>query len=195
MSDSAKPRPVEERIARLRAHIHTAIVDSGKSVKQIAAEVGLSPQEASDCFAGRADLPVTVLLRLAEMAGKPLWWFFDEPPQGISLESAEVALQNVSRIRLYLDALESEFRNVKGAQWTSSLVPPPTLEGERKTGEVVDFSPYLARARAILEREVSEDDSGDVSEESVEMVAHGLYSAETGRALLPRLLTSTSSED
>lgn len=184
-------------MARMRAHIHTAIVDSGKSVKQVAGELGLSPQQASDCFAGRADMPVTVLMRLAEMAGKPLWWFFDEPPQGISLEAAEVALQNVSRIRLYLEALESEFRNVKGAQWTSSLSVAPTLEGERKTGEVVDFSPYLARARAILEREVGDaaDDPGDVSEESVEMVAHGLYSAETGRALLPFLLTSQSSED
>ncbi len=181
----------------MRAHIHTAIVDSGKSVKQIAAEVGLSPQDASDCFAGRADLPVTVLMRLAEMSGKPLWWFFDEPPQGISLEAAEVALQNVSRIRLYLEALESEFRNVKGAQWTSSMNLAPMPDEVRKTGEVVDFSPYLARARAILEREVTDsaDDSGDVSEESVEMVAHGLYSAETGRALLPRLLTSQSSED
>jgi hypothetical protein len=44
---------------------------------------------------------------------------------------------------------------------------------------VVDFAPYLSRARAILEREAEcTEDSEEVFEESVEMIAHSLYSIE-----------------
>ena len=53
---------------------------------------------------------------------------------------------------------------------------------EAAQGEVVDLRPYLDRARQILQREVdlSREDSAEVSEESVEMIAQGLYSAEMG---------------
>jgi hypothetical protein len=47
---------------------------------------------------------------------------------------------------------------------------------------VVDFSKYLNRARAILCKETDSEES-EVSQESVEMVAQGLLSAETNCAV------------
>lgn len=168
---------LEEKLARLRSHIHTALVDAGYSVSKLAAEMGVQPpQKLTEWLNHPGDLPMWVLLRLAEVTGKPLWWFLGEPPQGISLEAAEVAVQNVSRIRLYLDAIESEFQRVTTRAKDSYEAEPSV---ERVMGEVVDLEPYLARARAILQREV-ESEEPLVSEESIEMVAQGLYSAEMG---------------
>jgi hypothetical protein len=173
---------LEERLARVRGHIHAALLESGNSFRQYAALLGLeSPNVLSDYLQGREEMPLWLFLKLAELTGKPVWWFFDEPPKGISLEAADVALQNVSRIRLYLEALESEFTQVRGAHAvTLQAVPEP---GKRPEGSprVVDFAPYLDRARAILEREVETEDIAEVSDESIEMVAQGLFNAATGR--------------
>ncbi|MBI3929436.1 MAG: helix-turn-helix transcriptional regulator [Armatimonadetes bacterium] len=171
---------MEEVVARLRSHLHSAHMDSGKSLSQLAGELRLkSTREVSDYLSGRKDLTVELLLRFAEATGKPIWWFFGEQPEGVTVEGAEAGLQNVARIRLYLDAVESEFRTVVG-EGPTPIQPDPTSGGP----VVVDFTPYLRRAREILSAEV--DEVGDVSEESIEMIAHGLYSAETGRVLLPR---------
>ena len=185
-------RGVAEKMARLRAHVHTAMVDAGLSMGQLATELGVgSAQALADYLNGRQELPAWVVLRLTEVTGKPVWWFFDDQPQGITLEAAQVAMQNLSRIRLYLDALESEFQRVIAkhepapAESASFEADPPP----RRMADVVDLGPYLSRARAILEREVSAEDSGEVSEESVEMIAQGLLSAETGvvaTVLVPR---------
>jgi len=182
-------RGIEERLARMRAHLHSAMLDSEQSVGQLAARLGLESAEVlSGYLSGREAMPVWVLLRLAEITEKPLWWFFDEPPQGITLESAQIALQNISRVRLYLEALETEFQLVTAkhrneptfTSYEASMeVSPPA---HHQGGQVVDFSKYLNRARAILQREVESEES-EVSEESVEMVATGLLSAETGCAV------------
>lgn len=184
-------RSVDERLARMRAHLHSAMLDCGMSVGQLAVKVGLESSEAlSNYISGREAMPVWVLLRLAQVTQKPLWWFFDEPPQGITLESAQIALQNISRVRLYLEALETEFQLVTAkhrneATFTSyepSQETGAALAAPRGGGEVVDFSKYLHRARVILQREV-ESEENEVSDESVEMVATGLLSAETGCAV------------
>lgn len=184
-------RSLDERLARMRAHLHSAMLDCGMSVGQLASNLGLESAEVlTGYLSGREAMPVWVLLRLAQLTQKPLWWFFDEPPQGITLESAQIALQNISRVRLYLEALETEFQLVTAKHRNESTftsyeasqefaVEPPRSGGG---GEVVDFSKYLNRARAILKREVESEES-DVSEESVEMVATGLLSAETGCAV------------
>jgi len=185
-------RSLDERLARMRAHLHSAMLDCGHSVGQLATQLGLeSAEQLSGYISGREPMPVWVLLRLAEITGKPLWWFFDEPPQGITLESAQIALQNISRVRLYLEALETEFQLVTAkhkneptfTSYEASMeVPVQSQEEPRPRGQVFDFSKYLNRARAILSRETDSGES-EVSEESVEMVAQGLLSAETGCAV------------
>lgn len=183
-------RSLEERLARMRSHLHSAMLDCGQSLGQLASQMGLASADVlSGYLAGREPMPVWVLLRLAEITGKPLWWFFDEPPQGITLESAQIAMQNISRIKLYLEALETEFQLVtakhKNEPTFTSYEPsmevrsPAPASGGGGGGQVVDFSKYLKRARAILEKEVESEET-EVSEESVEMVAQGLLSAETG---------------
>jgi hypothetical protein len=185
-------RSLDERLARMRAHLHSAMLDCEMSVGQLAANLGLESTEVlTGYLSGREAMPVWVLLRLAQITQKPLWWFFDEPPQGITLESAQIALQNISRVRLYLEALETEFQLVTAKHRNEStftsyeasqefVADPPRASGGG--GEVVDFSKYLNRARAILKREVESEES-EVSEESVEMVATGLLTAETGCAV------------
>ena len=191
-------RGVAEKMARLRAHVHTAMVDAGLSMGQLASELGVgSAQVLADYLNGRQELPAWVVLRLSEITNKPVWWFFDDQPQGITLEAAQVALQNVARMRLYLDALESEFQHV-AAKYEEPAAETPSFESDdpvshRRLADVVDLSPYLARARAILEREVSGEDSAEVSEESVEMIAQGLLSAETG--VVPALLPPRASSE
>ena len=177
-------RSVEERLARLRAHIHTAMLDKGLSVGQLAQQLGIVPGETlANYLAGRDPMPVWVVLRLAEMAEKPLWWFFDEPPTGITMESAQIALQNISKVRLYLEALETEFQLVTAKhrkEPTFTSYEPEAEVHPRQGGQVVDLAPYLRRARAILQREFESEEESAVSEESVEMVAQGLLSAEIG---------------
>ncbi|MBS2037657.1 helix-turn-helix transcriptional regulator [bacterium] len=183
-------RSLDERLARMRAHLHSAMLDCGHSVGQLASTLGLaSAEQLSAYISGREPMPVWVLLRLAEITGKPLWWFFDEPPQGITLESAQIALQNISRVRLYLEALETEFQLVtakhKNEPTFTSYEPSMEVQPLPRSGgggQVVDFSKYLNRARAILSRETDSEES-EVSQESVEMVAQGLLSAETGCAV------------
>lgn len=183
-------RSLDERLARMRAHLHSAMLDCGQSVGQLASTLQLdSAEELNNYVSGREPMPVPVLLRLAEITGKPLWWFFDEPPQGITLESAQIALQNIGRVRLYLEALETEFQLVTSkhkneptfTSYEASMEMPAHVSSEapRGGGQVYDFSKYLNRARAILSRETESEES-HVSEESVEMVAQGLLSAETG---------------
>lgn len=169
----------------LRAKLHSSQVDSGRSLTDLAEALGLSSGDLlRDYFSGKKDMPVSVLHRYGRLVGRPIWWFFGEQPATISVEAAETALGNISRVRVYLDAIESEFRSVLG--------PPPDsaqtsrsrgLSGERlgrpEGPVVVDFAPYLSRARAILEREAEySEDSEEVFEESVEMIAHSLYSIE-----------------
>lgn len=179
--------PVEETMARLRAHLHTAHLDSQKSMTQLTMDLGLkSPAETSEYLSGRREMSVELLLRFARATGKPVWWFFGEQPATVSVEAAETALQNVSRIRLYLEAIESEFRAVKGPDASLPHREPP-IPLRRETEVVVDFEPYLQRARLILEGELSGEEPSEVSEESVEMIAKGLYSAETGLPLPPRV--------
>ena len=186
-------RSLDERLARMRAHLHSAMLDCGHSVGQLASQLGLeSAEQLSGYISGREPMPVWVLLRLAEITGTPLWWFFDEPPQGITLESAQIALQNISRVRLYLEALETEFQLVTAkhkneptfTSYEASMeIPAASSSGPRQDGaQVYDFSKYLNRARAILSRETDSEES-NVSEESVEMVAQGLLSAEHGCAV------------
>ena len=178
-------RTLDERLARMRSHLHSAMLDSGLSVGQLAAELEINPADTLSAYlAGREAMPVSILLRLAEILQKPVWWFFDEPPQGITLESAQIALQNISRVKLEMEALETEIQLVisKHRQEPTFTSYEPSSEfvpGRGGGGEVVDFSKYLKRARAILEKEV-ESEEPYVSEESVEMVAQGLLSAEKG---------------
>ena len=184
-------RSLDERMARMRAHLHSAMLDCGMSVGQLAAKLELESAEVlTGYLSGREPMPVEVLLRLAQQTQKPIWWFFDEPPQGITLESAQIALQNISRVRLYLEALETEFQLVTAkhrnepsfTSYEASSEFAPVAAPRQGGGEVVDFSKYLNRARAILKREVESEET-DVSEESVEMVATGLLTAETGCAV------------
>lgn len=180
-------RDVQEKMARLRGRIHSVLLEKEMSFAQLASAIGLeSSQVLTDYVHQREDLPVWVLFKIAEATDKPVWWFLDEQPQGITLEVAQVALNNLAKIRLYVEAIEGEFRHVAGKKPSpteAQSVPLRAAGGER--GQVVDLTPYLSRARAILQREVSQEDSGEdtpmlvpVSQESVEMVAHGLFSAE-----------------
>jgi transcriptional regulator with XRE-family HTH domain len=180
-------RDVQEKMARLRARIHSAMLEKELSFSQLANAAGLdSAQTLTDYVHQKEDLPVWVLLKIAEATDKPVWWFLDAQPQGITLEVAQVALNNLAKIRLYVEAIEGEFRSVAGKRaLTEQDQSQPVRAPGGERGQVVDLTPYLSRARAILEREVSQEDSGEdtpmmvpVSQESVEMVAHGLFSAE-----------------
>lgn len=169
--------------AEFRAKLYSSQVDSGLSLPQLADKLGLQPHSLlSDYFRGKQEMPVSLLHSYGKLVNRPIWWFFGEQPKTISIESAQTALTNVSRVRLYLDALETEFRavvdgNSAGAETRAVPASPGT---QAKPGPVVvDFAPYLARARAILEQETEcTEDSEEVFEESVELIAQRLYSIE-----------------
>ncbi|MEW6281883.1 MAG: hypothetical protein AB1758_24970 [Candidatus Eremiobacterota bacterium] len=169
---------VNEKLALLRSRLHRAHVSSGRSTHELAVEMGMTPQDLADCLSGRKDLSVGLLLRLGQYLDKPIWWFFGERPEGITLEEAETALKNLERVRLLVEGLESQFFRVTGGPASSHELPrKPEVAGvPPRVGEVVDLAFYRARARAILERE--KRTGGYLDEESIEMVAQGLYNAE-----------------
>ncbi len=168
--------------AEFRAKLHSAQIETGYSFTALAPMLHLdSADELRDYFTGRRDMPVQVLYRYAHAVKRPVWWFFGEQPATISVENAETAIANLSRVRLYLDAIQSEFQQVIGPNLPASS-HTPMMSGEGSGPVVVDFAPYLSRARAILEREAEfTEDSEEVFEESVEMIAHSLYSIEMAK--------------
>lgn len=176
------PRPDDQFTAALRAKLHSSQVDSGLSFSELCQSLEVESLELlRDYFSGKKDIPVSLLHRYGRLVGRPMWWFFGEQPATISIESAETAIGNISRLRLYIDALESEFRQVLGPAGSAESYARPAGEkaGRPEGPVVVDFAPYLSRARAILERETEfSEDSEEVFEESVEMIAHSLYSIE-----------------
>lgn len=134
-------------------------------------------------------LTVEQLLHLAEVLDKPIDWFFGQQAVGMSVESAQAGLTNVAKMRLYLDSLEQEFRKVQMSCSAEDILLESSeisLEGvEIPQDNVVDFASYLDRARQILERESgvfhaasSESGQGAMSQDSIEMMAQALYSAE-----------------
>lgn len=168
--------------AEFRAKLYSSQVDSGLSLPQLADKMGLEPPSLlSDYFKGKHEMPVSLLHCYAKVVSRPIWWFFGEQPSTISIEAAQNAMTNLSKMRLYLEAVETEFRSV-----VQGNVPLPALESTLPTPSeapmnpvVIDFSPYLARARAILEQEAEcTEDSEEVFEESVELIAQRLYSIE-----------------
>ena len=171
----------DEFRAALRAKLHSSLASSGHSLEEIA-DVLLEPADRLQAiFSGKQELPVCLLARYAQAVGRPVWWFFGDQPSTISIEGAETALGNLARMRLYLDAIESEFKGVLGGDRAVVTASAGKAQWERSSGGpvVVDFAPYLSRARAILEREADfTEDSEEVFEESVEMIAHSLYSIE-----------------
>ncbi|MFA5504918.1 MAG: helix-turn-helix transcriptional regulator [Vulcanimicrobiota bacterium] len=190
--------------AEFRAKLYSSQVDSGLSLPQLADKLGLQPTSLlGDYFKGKLEMPVSLLHRYARLVSRPIWWFFGEQPQTISIEAAQNAMTNVSRARVYLDAVESEFRSVlKGNRALYSMedtvTPAPIGKSAGPGPVVVDFAPYLARARALLEAEAEcTEDSEEVFEESVEMIAHRLYSLEmatsASREMMP-VSSSTGSE-
>lgn len=177
------PRDDSHFLAALRAKLHSSQVDSGRSFSELAELLEVDSVEVlRDCFSGKREMPVSLLYRYGQLVGRPIWWFFGEQPATISVEGAETAIGNISRLRLYIDALESEFRQVLDGGRSASERPrgaPASSEARPDGPVVVDFAPYLSRARAILEREADfHEDSEEVFEESVEMIAHSLYSIE-----------------
>ncbi len=179
--DMREPRDDnEEFITAFRAKLQSSQVSSGRSLGDIAELVGETPERVRAMFAGKEEVSVSLLARYAALVERPVWWFFGDQPSTISIESAETALGNLARMRVYLDAIESEFRGVlEPSKPFKSAVPQTTWEATASGPVVVDFAPYLSRARAILEREADFcEDSEEVFEESVEMIAHSLYSIE-----------------
>ncbi len=165
----------EEFIAKLRSRLHAAHLDSGKSLTDLTRELGFeNNQETSEYLSGKKEITAVALLKFARATGKPVWWFYGDEPEGITVEAAETALQNIGRIKLYLEALEGEVLRVTGARPEAPKKALP-MGG---TAQIVDLAPYLQKAREILEH--SFEESGEVSDESIEMVAKGLYSAELG---------------
>lgn len=172
---------VQEKVGLIRSRLHRAHVATGKSTQELAAEVGCSPQEVGEYLTGRRELTVAMLLRLTRVLDKPLWWFFGERPEGISLEEAEASLKNLERMRMLVEAVSSQFLRVTGGPASSHELPrqeasATTGEGQARVADVVDLGFYRARARAILARENKV--SNELDEESIEMIAHGLYNAE-----------------
>lgn len=169
--------------AEFRAKLYASQVDSGLSLPQLADKLGLEPASLlSDYFKGKLEMPVSLLYRYGQLVNKPIWWFFGDQPSTISIEAAQNAITNVSRVRLYLDALETEFKSVLAQNEDPSdpsLAAEPVPTAGPVKPVVVDFAPYLARARAILEQETEcTEDSEEVFEESVELIAQRLYSIE-----------------
>lgn len=170
----------DEFMAALRAKLNSALAGSGRSLDELAELLPVTVESLRAYFSGKLEIPLPVLARYAQLVGRPIWWFFGEQPSTISIEGAETALGNLARMRVYLDAIESEFQGVLSGPTTA---PSPALSSPRDRPAdgpvVVDFAPYLSRARAILERETDfTEDSEEVFEESVEMIAHSLYSIE-----------------
>lgn len=170
---------IQEKVGLIRSRLHRAHVATGKSTAELAAEVGCPAQEVGEYLTGRRDLTVAMLLRLTRVLDKPLWWFFGERPEGISLEEAEASLKNLERMRMLVEAVSSQFLRITGGPTSSHELPRAEAAGgesQQRGADVVDLGFYRARARQILARE--NKISADLDEESVEMIAHGLYTAE-----------------
>ncbi len=172
---------IQEKVGLIRSRLHRAHVATGKSTGELAAEVGLPAAEVGEYLTGRRDLTVAALLRLTRALEKPLWWFLGERPEGISLEEAEASLKNLERMRMLVEAVSSQFLRVTGGPTSSHELPrqetgEPQADSQQRVADVVDLGFYRARARQILARENKV--SNDLDEESVEMIAHGLYTAE-----------------
>ena len=170
--------------AEFRAKLYSSQVDSGYSLPELADKLAVEPASLlSDYFKGKHEMPVSLLHRYGRLVDRPIWWFFGEQPTGISIEAAENALTNVNRVRLYLEAVETEFKQVIAGN-APQAQPEPVASSlvsaqSPMTPVVVDFAPYLKRARAILEAEAEcTEDSEEVFEESVELIAQRLYSIE-----------------
>lgn len=167
----------------LRAKMCSSQLDSGLTYEDIASLLKIEPAElVRDYFSGRKDVPIYLLYRYAKLVRRPLYWFFGEDPSTISIERAQTALGNIARLRIYIDAIEGEFHQVlTGGSGLEQLPKEKSFAnpGKGSGGQVVDFAPYLSRARAILEREAEySEDSEEVFEESVELIAQSLYSIE-----------------
>lgn len=172
---------IQEKVGLIRSRLHRAHVATGKPTAELAAEIGCPAQEVGEYLTGRRELTVAMLLRLTRVLDKPLWWFFGERPEGISLEEAEASLKNLERMRMLVEAVSSQFLRVTGGPTSSHEVPRSEESvggepGQGRVADVVDLGFYRARARQILARE--NKISQDLDEESVEMIAHGLYTAE-----------------
>lgn len=171
---------IQEKVGLIRSRLHRAHVATGKATAELAAEIGCPAQEVSEYLSGRRELTVAMLLRLTRVLEKPLWWFFGERPEGISLEEAEASLKNLERMRMLVEAVSSQFLRVTGGPTSSHELPrqegEASPESQPRIADVVDLGFYRARARQILARE--NKISNELDEESVEMIAHGLYTAE-----------------
>lgn len=182
--------------SEFRAKLYASQVDSGLSIPQLADKLGLKPTGLlSDYLEGKVEMPVTFLHRYAKVVSRPIWWFFGEQPTNITIESAQNALTNVSRMRLYLDAVEAEFKSVISAPEEASYEDAEESQqsSQHPRPVVVDFAPYLARARAILEQEAEcTEDSEEVFEESVELIAQRLYSIEMAAVPSREMMISPS---
>ncbi len=172
-------------LATFRAKLRSSFLESEKSAEEVAEEIGLDgPKVLQEHLKGQKEMTVSELRRFARIVGRPVWWFFGEQPGELTIENAETAIANLARARLYLDAVETEFSQVLEAKLKK--IENKSQEGLRAATsgstpgpKVVDFAPYLSRARAILEREAEiTEDSEEIFEESVEMIAHSLYSIE-----------------
>lgn len=182
------PKPEEDLfMAAFRAKLLSSQLDLGYRLEDLAPRLGIDDLEClRDYFGGRRDMPVGVLHHYAKLTGRPIWWFFGEEPTTISIDSARTALGHIERLRVYVDALEGEFSRVVHGD-ASSLAETTSRAPYARPHDpvVVDFAPYLSRARAILEREAEHtEDSEEVFEESVEMIAHSLYSIEMAQSPL-----------
>ena len=179
-------RDNDQFLSSFRAKLQASQVDAGLTLAQLREQLNLeSAQVLKEYFQGHLAMPVTVLNRYAQIVKKPIWWFFGDEPSTITLDKAENAMANISRVRLYLDAVESEFKTIlaPSAEMKPKLSAIETNSGDGNAPVVVDFAPYLSRARVILEREAEfSEDSEEVFEESLEMMAHSLYSIETAQS-------------
>lgn len=173
-------------LATFRAKLRSSFLESEKSAEEVAEEIGMDgPKMLQEHLKGQREMTVSELRGFARSVGRPVWWFFGEQQGELTLENAETAIANLARAKLYLDAVETEFSQVLEAKLKK--IERASGEGLRAVPsassnlgpKVVDFAPYLSRARAILEREAEiTEDSEEIFEESVEMIAHSLYSIE-----------------
>ncbi len=180
--------------ANLRSKLRTALQESDLGLEDLALELGFNdPAKLREVLKGERELTLAQLKTFADALGRPAGWFFGEQPKEMTVENAETALANLARAKLYLEAVELEFQQLLARKAPTNQARPALPGSSRESGTspgpqgpsvVVDFAPYLSRARAILEREAEfTEDSEEIFEESVEMVAQSLYSLELASPL------------
>ncbi len=156
---------------RLLKILKQKIQDSAWSEPQLAEYLKTSLPQLQFWLDGEDDMTLPTFLMIAEKVGWNISGLLDP-------DFFPVLDVNLARCQAYLEASRQQIQQLSKLSPNRSMAPRETPVGEG--AEVVDFKAYRERARALAQSWESQEESF-VSDESLELIAQGLYSLEQQR--------------